>query len=315
MDFVMCARNVSKEAFGNEPGATKFLFVPENAPISPTQGVKRTEWADAVVKEAKGGSVDTSEADGHILIFIHGYNNGQATVMERHRKLKKDLKAKGYNGTVISFDWPSADSALNYLEDRTDAKKSALQLVTDGIALFLKYQEPDCRIALHIMAHSMGALVVREAFDDADDRAAMANVNWKISQLMLIGGDISSGSLSAHDSSTASLYRHTARVTNYFNLHDSILVVSNVKRVGVAPRVGRVGLPDDRPAHAVDVNCSDYWKTIPANQPTIGSRAHSWHIGDPVFTQDILQTMRGVARDEISTRKGEGSDLVMVKPG
>jgi hypothetical protein len=160
----------------------------------------------------------------------------------------------------------------------------------------------------------MGALVVREAFDDADDRQMMANVNWKISQLMIIAGDISSGSMSSDNSSTASLYRHSNRVTNYFNLYDSVLVLSNVKRVGVAPRVGRVGLPTDRPAHAVDVNCSAYWQTIPDSQTVIGGRPHSWHIGDPVFTQDILETMWGIARDEISTRVGQGSDLVLVRP-
>ena len=138
--------------------------------------------------------------------------------------------------------------------------------------------------------------------------------NWKMSQLLFIGGDISSNSLSKGDSSTESLYRHSTRVTNYFNRHDSVLVLSNVKRVGVAPRVGRVGLPTNRPDHAVDVDCSDYWKTIPETQPTIGNRAHSWHLGDPVFTQDILETMWGVARDEVSTRVGEGSSLELVEP-
>lgn len=314
MDFVLCARNVSGGAFGNEPGASKFLFVPDGQTPNPSHGVKRTAWANEILKEAQSVKPDESGALGHVLIFIHGYNNSQATVMERHRKLKKDLRNIGYNGTVVSFDWPSADSGLNYLEDRVDAKQAALQLVTDGISLFLQFLQPDCRVGIHLLAHSMGALVVREAFDDADDRQAMASVNWKINQLLLIGADISSGSLSAGNSTTDSLYRHSMRVTNYFNLHDSVLVLSNVKRVGVAPRAGRVGLPVSRPDHAVDVDCSAYWKTMPETQPTIGNRAHSWHIGDPVFTQDILETMWGVARDEVSTRVGEGSSLEMVEP-
>jgi esterase/lipase superfamily enzyme len=313
-DFVLCARNVSGGAFGNENGASKFLLVPDGQQPNPTQNVKRTVWAKEVIKEAQSIKPDESGAVGHILIFIHGYNNSQATVMERHRKLKKDLRNIGYNGTVVSFDWPSADSGLNYLEDRVDAKQAALQLVSDGIALFLQFLQPDCRIGIHLLAHSMGALVVREAFDDADDRQAMANMNWKINQLLLIAADISSGSLSADNSTTDSLYRHSVRVTNYFNLHDSVLVLSNVKRVGIAPRAGRVGLPANRPAHAVEVNCSDYWKTIPDTQAVIGNRTHSWHIGDPVFTQDILETMWGVARDEVSTREGEGSSLTLVQP-
>jgi esterase/lipase superfamily enzyme len=70
---------------------------------------------------------------GDILIFIHGYNNSQDIVMKRHRQLKADLALAGWQGAVVSFDWPSADMTLNYLEDRHDAKQTALQLVTDGI--------------------------------------------------------------------------------------------------------------------------------------------------------------------------------------
>ena len=47
---------------------------------------------------------------------------------------------------AAAYDWPSDDKALNYLEDRHDAKKTAMQLVSDGIHLFSKAQRPDCTI-------------------------------------------------------------------------------------------------------------------------------------------------------------------------
>ena len=47
-------------------------------------------------------------------------------------------------------------------------------LVKHGIHAFAKMQEPACKIDMHVMAHSMGAYVVREAFDDADDTADIA---------------------------------------------------------------------------------------------------------------------------------------------
>ena len=62
--------------------------------------------------------------------------------MKRHRQLKQDLQSVGYKGAVMSFDWPSADSPLNYLEDRHDAKITAMQLVTDGIRLLAKNKGP-----------------------------------------------------------------------------------------------------------------------------------------------------------------------------
>ena len=47
-------------------------------------------------------------------------------------------------------------------------------LVKHGIHAFAKLQEPACKIDMHVLAHSMGAYVVREAFDDADDTADIA---------------------------------------------------------------------------------------------------------------------------------------------
>jgi hypothetical protein len=99
------------------------------------------------------------------------------------------------------------------------------------------------------------------------------------------------------------VYRNCARLTCYSNRHDTVLGLSTFKRAGVKPRAGRVGLPDDAPSKAVNVDCSDYWRTIPANQAVIGTRDHSWHIGDPVFTRDMIDTMNGVDRAVMATRE------------
>ena len=314
IDFVMCVRNIKDEAFGNEPASTQYLFVPEGEDPSPKHAQERLAWTEAVVAESTSSHNERGEPLGDLLVFIHGFNTSQSAVMQRHRKLKDDLGQLGFNGGVASFDWPSADSALNYLEDRSDAKKSALQLVTDGIVLFSQYHQKDCRINVHLLAHSMGALVVREAFDDADDRRRLAAANWMTSQIMLIGADISKGSLSETSSSSESLYRHCVRLTNYSNREDAVLALSNVKRAGVAPRAGRHGLPSDAPSHAVNVDCGDYWRTIPSDRDTIGNRRHSWHIGDPVFTKDMLLTIQGVDRNSMPTRAIKDGQLVLRMP-
>ena len=58
-------------------------------------------------------------------------------------------------------------------------------------------QEPACKIDMHVLVHSMGAYVVREAFDDVDDTADIAQKSWSVSQVMLVGADVSVASLSA----------------------------------------------------------------------------------------------------------------------
>src|SRR5262249_8329749 len=70
----------------------------------------------------------------------------------------------------------------------------------------------------------------------ADDRPGVAQNNWTVSQLAFISGDVSSASMSADNPTTESLFRHCVRMTNYTNHFDSVLKISNAKRVGLAPR-------------------------------------------------------------------------------
>ncbi len=323
-DFVLCARAVEKSKFIPEPGQTLFLQIPDGAAPSPQHAVKKRDaWVKRLRKAATWGKDARTHLDrGDILIFVHGYNNSQEIVMRRHRQLKADLAQAGWRGAVVSFDWPSADMTLNYLEDRHDAKQTALQLVTDGITLLAQEQGPDCTINVHLLGHSTGAYVIREAFDDADD-AALANNSWLVSQIAFIGADVSSGSLSGTNSTSESLYRHCTRLTNYSNRHDSVLKLSNAKRVGMAPRVGRVGLPDDAPAKSVDIDCSEYFQLL-EDQPTlrqkdqraeIGTFNHSWHIGNATFAKDLCETLKGdLDRRVFPTRKLDGDGRLWLIP-
>jgi esterase/lipase superfamily enzyme len=124
----------------------------------------------------------------------------------------------------------------------------------------------DCGVNVHLLAHSTGAYVVREAFDDADDRKVPSSV--KASQIALVGGDISAGSLMRGNSETESIFRHCVGLTNYSNPFDEVLQLSNVKRVGLAPRVGRVEMPDNAPSASVNVDSGDdYQEMIRVRNP------------------------------------------------
>lgn len=316
-DFVISVRNVKRKAgtFGSEPGPTRYLAVPASQDdLEPGHQINRKNWVPAVMAAAKTGSDPVTQADcGDILVFVHGYNNKPSRVLARHRLLAKNLKAAGFPGVVVSFDWPSNDVALNYLEDRGDARKTAIKLVEDGIRLFTTNQMRGCAYNVHILAHSMGTFVVREAFDDADDRRFIASVNWTVSQVAFISADVSARSMSEQDSKTSSLYRHCVRLTNYQNPFDSVLKLSNVKRVGVAPRVGRVGLPADAPEKSVNINCGPYFQELPEKADTLGSWAHSWQFADEGFAKDLALTLQGdIDRSFLPTRKpGQDGSLLL----
>ncbi len=309
MDYCITIRKRSGAKFGDDIGGTTFLAVPDQAmDFAGSQAINPAKWVRAVLDELGSGQRDaTGIVRRDLLVFVHGYNNEPPIVLQRQRQLKTGLKKAGYLGGVVSFDWPSGDIALAYLKDRETAKQTAFSLVKDCIELFVRTQASvDCDVNVHLLAHSTGAYVVQEAFDDADDRSVPANVNWTVSQIVFIGGDISSKSLAAGDSETESIYRHCIRLTNYSNPFDEVLQLSNVKRAGLEPRVGRVGLPPDAPSSAVNIDCGTYFQEmIKTRDPAtiIGNRTHSWQIGDPTFTQDLSYTLQGaVDRRAFPTR-------------
>ena len=265
-NFVIVARSVTKDnGFGNEPGPTRYLEVPvgETTPLPKHEVDDKCEWVDAVLERGKTGERPFLSGDprhdystGNILIFVHGYNNSMEDVMKRHDALQKHLFFYGYKGAIVSFDWPSADVAINYLEDRHDAWQTAEQLVKGGIRVLAKCQrdqdENKCAIDVHLLGHSTGAYVIREAFYQAGHNRRISQTNWNVSQVALIAADISRNAMSSNDRKSQALFHHATRITNYQNRFDRILKLSNAKRLFLLPRVGRVGLPNDPPDNVVN---------------------------------------------------------------
>ncbi len=324
VDFVVCVRNVrrqgGRQVFGAEPGRARFLAVPRRQYPRPEHAQRVAGWETAVLRAARDGSTEP-EAPGDILFFVHGYNNDQKIVMQRHRRLARDLRAAGFRGVVVSFDWPSDDKVLNYLEDRDDAKATAHHLRDDCIARFVRARRGECTVNVHLLGHSTGAYVIREAFTAADEKRSIRDrVPWTVSQIALIAADISSRSLRADDGRSRSLHRHCVRLTNYQNPYDAVLKLSNVKRFGNAPRAGRVGLPEGHHAKAVNVDCGAYFASLDEDaleegRDYFGSFSHSWHIGDPVFAEDLACTLAGdVDRHWIRTRERTPQGLVLRRP-
>lgn len=326
-NYFISVRNVKSKGnqskFGNEPGETRYLEVPDGETPHPEKHIlSKKDWLEGVLKHAEVGKY-TEEGHpllghsfGDVLIFVHGYNNSMADVMQRHDLLQKRLREQNFKGVIVSFDWPSANRTLNYMEDRSDAKRTASKLVKDGIAILATAQASQdrnkCDIDVHLLGHSTGAYVIREGFYEASHNRSISRVNWQVSQIALIGGDIARKSLSKSDSKSQAFFRHATRITNYQNPYDSALKMSGVKRLGTAPRVGRVGLPSDAPENIVNVNVGAYWSTLDKdNSEASGSWSHSWHFDDPVFAKDLVCTIQGdIDRYSIPTRSIENGELI-----
>jgi len=318
IDYVMTARNVSQGGFGDEPGPVKFLRVPSNMDVpTPAHAVKKVEikrWFAEVQGFADGDENPNSISPrGDVLIFVHGYNNSLDIIMKRQRRLSADLRAEGWRGVVIGFDWPSGSETLNYYEDREDAASVAVYLVSDVIKPLSENQANGCETNVHVIGHSTGAYVIMEACAQAEKIGEIFQSTWRIGQAAFIGGDIGSDSLAADDDWSKPMFKRIMRLTNYSNPNDAVLAVSNAKRLGTAPRAGRVGLPANAHSKATNVNCGAYFAELdPDNSPHFGTFNHSWHIGDRVFARDLAMTLEGaIDRNAIPTRRIEPGGLAL----
>ena len=312
--YVVCTRRVRQGRFESEPGPAMYLRVPnERFPCPEKDKVTRREWFDEVRDRADGAADNRIDPAGDVLVFVHGYNNDQEIVMDRHRQLQSDLWAEGFRGLVVSLDWPSADKTLNYLEDRWDASETAIALVTACAMPLAARQRSGCQTNVHLLGHSTGAYVIREAFYHARKKGILHRGDWKVSQVAFVGGDIASASLAEYDSVSAALFTRALRITNYSNRYDKVLKVSNAKRLGLRPRVGRVGIPANAHPSVVDVDCSEYFNSLdPDAQPAYGTFCHSWHIGNRVFARDFSWALHGgIDRLAIPTRRHDASGLVL----
>lgn len=329
-NYFISVRNIEKSkgkklSFGNEPGDTCYLEVPDGEiPHPKKHKLSKKAWLELVLSRAEVGKYNKDPQSpvseysyGDIIIFVHGYNNSMADVMKRHDLLQKRLGEQGYKGAIVSFDWPSATRTLNYMEDRSDAKATASRLVKDGISLLARNQiaqdRNKCDIDVHLLGHSTGAYVIREAFYEASQNRSISRVNWQVSQIAFIGGDIAKKSLSSSDQKSQALFRHATRITNYQNPFDAALKISNIKRLGTAPRVGRIGVPSDSPENIVNVNVGNHWSNLKeSDSDASGNWTHSWHFDDETFARDLLYTIEGdIDRSSIPTRVMKNGELIL----
>jgi pimeloyl-ACP methyl ester carboxylesterase len=307
-DYIICARAINGGKFTDEPGPICYLKVPSNAKhYDATNIIKdRAVWVAEVQGLADGDENPNSIAPtGDVLVFVHGYNNDIASVLTRMRQLRKNLRAEQWRGEIVAFDWPSGNQVLNYLEDRSDAAQVAAELVVRGLVLLSQAQKADCKTNVHLLGHSTGGYVIMEAFAQSDKKGSLFKADWRVGQVAFIAGDVSQVSLSLSSDWNAPMFRRIMRLTNYSNPFDSVLAVSNAKRLGVSPRAGRVGLPGDVNVKAVNVDCGAYFNSVdPAAQKgTVGSWTHSWALNNRVFARDLAMTLEGaIDRHAIPTR-------------
>ncbi len=274
--------------------------------VAPEVTLRRDTWVQQLLTgfPATGPAVHgVPPRAGDILFLIHGFNVSHQAARGFHLKCVAALAIAGWKGPVISYDWPSDGLVFAYLPDRSHARTAASALVTSGIALLEATQKNGCTIGVHILAHSMGGFVVQQAFTWAYQDVPP---DWSVGQLMFASADVDRSVFSATNFSAAMFAKHSGRITAYCNRFDKALLVSDAKRLDLAPRMGRVGLPDDAPAMMCEVDCSDLFeKAYPDFVNDLSPvTTHSFYFERPEFWRDVVLTLAGgIDRRVFPTRK------------
>lgn len=167
-------------------------------------------------------------AENDVLLFIHGYNVKFNDAIYRTAQLGYDLS---FRGVTTAFSWASCGTVREYMTDVENARCSAKYLC-DYIKLILSSSDIN---KLHIVAHSMGNVVLCEALMMLKEQGCYPGD--KINQIILAAPDIDKR---IFVDIIWPKIKKEPNITLYASDKDRALLVSRTLRSGYE-RVGEIG--------------------------------------------------------------------------
>ena len=286
--YLISVRAIENNSFLNKPGATHYLHIPDSAAI-----IETTHIIEAQSTHNAAEIWLSKIADHHsenIAVYVHGYNYCHEQLLYHLRVFNKELTDKGFKGIVIGFDWPSAKLLVNYIEDRMYAKKCAAKLIEDCIWPLLQHK----KVNLHLLAHSTGVYIVKQAFKQTQD---IAHERYKLDRIVFFAGDVSQQEINKEPIKSMIL-NHCEALINYSNQKDEALEAADSLRLGLAPRIGQVGLAKKMSQKCTNKSYTAYFRKIAIHGPNkifdpihYAYFTHMWYFEDHIWLQDIANTL------------------------
>jgi len=202
---------------------------------------------------------------------------------------------------VVVFSWPSDGQRVPpsaYSRDRRDAQASGPAFARGLMKLsdFLQSIPRDevCEGRIHLVAHRMGAYVLRYALQSIRNLTS-DDLPRLFDQIILAAADEDNDAYE-YDYKLALLPRIARYVTTYFNNHDVALVLSD-KTKGNPERLGHDGprYPHQLPGKVALVDVTDLFTP---SDPS----GHSYFLDNPRVVQDIKAIISGLSPESIPGR-------------
>jgi esterase/lipase superfamily enzyme len=236
------------------------------------------------------------------LVFIHGFNVSFTGALAAAARLAETVTVGGRPVNMVVFSWPSDGEAvplMSYYSDREDARASGPAIARAFLKLrdYLVQLPPSdyCLRCLHLLTHSMGAYVLRNALQAliAKDPDALTRV---FDQIMLAAPDEDDDCFET-DAKLRQLPRLGRQVTVYFTPNDKALVISD-KTKSNPDRLGSDGprLIDLLPKKVVLVDC----RNVAGDADPLVE--HGYYARSRAMAADIAAVLAGSTPEAIGNR-------------
>jgi esterase/lipase superfamily enzyme len=187
-----------------------------------------------------GRSLEAHGGPGQdVFVFVHGFNTNYPEAVFRMAQLLHD---SGTSETSVLVSWPSFGQLLRYSADRERSiySRDFLEAVLKDIAAQPKVGR------VHIVAHSMGAMLAMETVRQASFKGDPALLG-KLGKIVLIEPDLDFGVFTTQLDDIGSLRNH---ITVIVTKDDFALAVSK-KLAGGLPRLGNLDVNAGGPVDVI----------------------------------------------------------------
>ncbi|PTM41625.1 esterase/lipase superfamily enzyme [Bosea sp. 124] len=175
--------------------------------------INRERWLEQI----------SSNPDGEVLIFVHGFNTTFEDSVYRAAQIAWDLQ---YPGTMILFSWPSRGNSVAHYDYDQNSALNARDRFLDLVTLV---QTETKTKRVHVIAHSMGNRVVVDALANYGKTTNPRKINELIMASPDIDQDLFLGQIS-------DLEKVTAGMTLYASSTDKAMIAA--RNVSKAPKAG-----------------------------------------------------------------------------
>jgi esterase/lipase superfamily enzyme len=239
-----------------------------------------------------------------LVLLLHGYSCDMPTALSNAAELKTNWGTRTKPLETAVFGWPSDGNIvpiIAYASDRDDARSSA-KAVARSLLRFIAYlRELDrkdwCDRNIHLVAHSMGNYVLRNALQAMISELGGRTLPRVFKNIFLMAADEDNDAFE-HADKLARLPELGEAVQVYFARNDRALTISDLTK-GNPDRLGSTGprTLTSLPQKVTLVDCTDVSDTSP-----IVDARHQYYRKRSEVLSDIRAVIAGTPADAIAGR-------------